>query len=225
MSYSARGGSFNAAPPFHGVPGGPITGPIRRIFFRPGARRLEASFHRALTAMRRRRLRRRKGAADALHCRWIDAEPVGNDPYARPPTSRQSLTDSFLQRRSYRRSPEAVSLVLESRNGSTDSFNGHSPSRSRGSGQAKVRYSAPCAGCSCAPAKPAAPWCRGRHWLGHSCNVGAVRRRQANSLDAPRQCFSGYLLMNPSRLGIFTLGKVSAFIASFSPIILLSARI
>ena len=51
------------------------------------------------------------------------------------------------------------------------------------------------------------------------------RRRQANSLDAPRQCFSGYLLMNPSRLGIFTLGKVSAFIASFSPIILLSARI
>ncbi len=53
-------------------------------------------------------------AADALHCRWIDAEPVGNDPYARPPTSRQS-----------RRPPEAVSLVLESRNGSTDSFNGH----------------------------------------------------------------------------------------------------
>src|SRR6516164_11547729 len=51
------------------------------------------------------------------------------------------------------------------------------------------------------------------------------RRRQANSLDAPRQCSSGYLLMNPSRLGIFTLGKVSAFIASFSPIILLSARI
>src|SRR5215831_10790926 len=51
------------------------------------------------------------------------------------------------------------------------------------------------------------------------------RRRQANILDAPRQCFSGYLLMNPSRLGIFTLGKVSAFIASFSPIILLSARI
>src|SRR5215467_5986992 len=51
------------------------------------------------------------------------------------------------------------------------------------------------------------------------------RRRRANSLDAPRQCFSGYLLMNPSRLGIFTLGKVSAFIASFSPIILLSARI
>src|SRR5262245_22200460 len=42
------------------------------------------------------------------------------------------------------------------------------------------------------------------------------RRRQANSLDAPRQCFSGYLLMNPSRLGIFTLGKVSAFIASFA---------
>src|SRR6516165_7012555 len=28
-------------------------------------------------------------AADALHCRWIDAEPLGNDPYARPPRSRQ----------------------------------------------------------------------------------------------------------------------------------------
>jgi hypothetical protein len=42
-------------------------------------------------------------AADALHCRWIDAEPLGNDPYARPPRSRQSLTDSFLQRRGYRR--------------------------------------------------------------------------------------------------------------------------
>ena len=34
--------------------------------------------------------------------RWIDAEPLGNDPYARPPRSRQSLTDSFLQRRGYR---------------------------------------------------------------------------------------------------------------------------
>src|SRR5262249_16893510 len=51
------------------------------------------------------------------------------------------------------------------------------------------------------------------------------RRGQGNSLAAPPQSFSGYLLMNPSRLGIFTLGKVSAFIASFSPIILLSARI
>ena len=40
-----------------------------------------------------------------------------------------------------------------------------------------------------------------------------------------RQCFSGYLLMKPSRLGIFTLGNVSAFITSFSPMILLSARI
>ena len=42
-------------------------------------------------------------AADALHGRWIDAKPLGNDPYARPPRSRQSLTDSFLQRRGYRR--------------------------------------------------------------------------------------------------------------------------
>ena len=36
-------------------------------------------------------------AVDALHCRWIDAEPLGNDPYAGPPWSCQSLTDSFLQ--------------------------------------------------------------------------------------------------------------------------------
>src|SRR5215831_13707064 len=125
MSYSARGGSFNAAPPFHGVPGGPITGPIRRIFFRPGARRLEASFHRALTAMRRRRLRRRKGAADALHCRWIDAEPVGNDPYARPPRRRQSLTDSFLQRRGYRRPTQTLPLAPGPRKSGADAFLNH----------------------------------------------------------------------------------------------------
>src|SRR5262249_28895288 len=38
-----------------------------------------------------------------------DAEPLGNDPYARPPRSRQSLTDSFLQPRGYRnRSPVAA---------------------------------------------------------------------------------------------------------------------
>ena len=67
----ARGGSFDAVPPFHGVPGGQFTGPIRRIFLRHArmissiARScggLEFSFHRrALTAMPRRRLRRRKG--------------------------------------------------------------------------------------------------------------------------------------------------------------------
>jgi hypothetical protein len=38
------------------------------------------------------------------------------------------------------------------------------------------------------------------------------------------QCFSGYLLTNPSRFGIFTFGKVSAFMTSFSPMILLSAK-
>ena len=34
------------------------------------------------------------------------------------------------------------------------------------------------------------------------------------------QCFSGYLLMKPSRLGIFTLGKVCASITSISPMTL-----
>jgi hypothetical protein len=42
---------------------------------------------------------------------------------------------------------------------------------------------------------------------------------------ARRQCFSGYRLTNPLRFGIATFGRVSAFIASFSPITLLRARI
>jgi hypothetical protein len=42
---------------------------------------------------------------------------------------------------------------------------------------------------------------------------------------ARRQCLSGYRLTNPFRFGICTFGKVSAFIASFSPMILLPARI
>ena len=42
--------------------------------------------------------------------------------------------------------------------------------------------------------------------------------------DAYRvQCLLGYNGMNPSRLGMRTFGSVSAFIASFSPMILLSA--
>jgi len=39
------------------------------------------------------------------------------------------------------------------------------------------------------------------------------------------QCFSGYLLTNALRFGIATFGRVSAFITSFSPMILLRARI
>ena len=42
--------------------------------------------------------------------------------------------------------------------------------------------------------------------------------------DAHRvQCLLGYNGMNPSRLGMGTFGSVSAFIASVSPMILLSA--
>jgi hypothetical protein len=67
-------------------------------------------------------------AADALHCRWIDAEPFGNDPYAGPPRSRQSLADSFFQRRGYRRPAKAFSPVLDSRKPGTGSFCGPRPS-------------------------------------------------------------------------------------------------
>src|SRR5262249_45148882 len=38
------------------------------------------------------------------------------------------------------------------------------PSRSPGSGRAKARCSAPCAGYSCARGSAAVPACRGRHW-------------------------------------------------------------
>src|SRR4029450_7576216 len=65
-------------------------------------------------------------AADALHRRWIDAEPLGNDPYARPPRSRQSLTDSFLQRRGYRRSAKPLPLALGPRKPRADAFLNHS---------------------------------------------------------------------------------------------------
>jgi hypothetical protein len=61
-------------------------------------------------------------AADALHCRWINAEPLGNDPYARPPRSRQSLTDSFFQRRGYRRPTKPLPLAPGPRKPGADAF-------------------------------------------------------------------------------------------------------
>ena len=64
-------------------------------------------------------------AADALHCRWIDAEPLGNDPYARPPRSRQSLTDSFLQRSGYRRPTKTLPLAPGPRKPGADAFLNH----------------------------------------------------------------------------------------------------
>src|SRR4029450_1777633 len=64
-------------------------------------------------------------AADALHCRWIDAEPLGNDPCARPPRSRQSLTDSFFQRRGYRRPTEPLPLAPGPRKPGADAFLNH----------------------------------------------------------------------------------------------------
>ena len=57
------------------------------------------------------------------------------------------------------------------------------------------------------------------------CTGGALRRgAHEGSWKSCCQCLSGYLLTNPSRLGIRTLGKVSAFITSLSPMILFNAR-
>ena len=49
-------------------------------------------------------------------------------------------------------------------------------------------------------------------------------RLNANPIRTPHSA-SGKRTMNPSRFGIFTLGKVSAFIASFSPMSLFWAKI
>src|SRR5258708_27894068 len=49
---------------------------------------------------------------------------------------------------------------------------------------------------------------------------GRLRRREVPGF----YIFSGNLGMKPSRLGIRTLGRVWAFMASFSPISLLAAR-
>src|SRR6478609_11214005 len=64
-------------------------------------------------------------AADALHRRWIDAEPLGNDPYARPPRSRQRRTDSFFQRRGYRRPTKPLPLAPGPRKPGADAFLNH----------------------------------------------------------------------------------------------------
>jgi Transposase len=73
------------------------------------------------------------------------------------------------------------------------------------------------------PAKYVRPYSKGQK--NDFRDAEAIAEAVPTAWTPRRQCFSGYLLMNPSRLGIFTLGKVSAFITSFSPIILLSARI
>ena len=56
----------------------------------------------------------------------------------------------------------------------------------------------------------------GTWWVGQSTG--------SNFNSSPSdQCFSGYLLTKPSRFGMRTLGSVSAFMTSFSPMILASA--
>ena len=54
-----------------------------------------------------------------------DAEPLGNDPYARPPRSRQRLTDSFLQRRGYRRPTKTLPLAPGPGKPGADAFLNH----------------------------------------------------------------------------------------------------
>src|SRR5262249_4865970 len=46
----------------------------------------------------------------------------------------------------------------------------------------QTRCNAPCAGCSCGRAKPAAPACRGRHWPARSRRRGAACDGTANRL-------------------------------------------
>ena len=58
----------------------------------------------------------------------------------------------------------------------------------------------------------------------HALSLSVSLINDLSTADSYRvQCLPGYNGMNPSRLGMRTLGSVSAFIASFSPMILLSA--
>jgi hypothetical protein len=50
-------------------------------------------------------------AADPLHRRDVDAKLLGQNPHARAPRSRQRLTDSFCERRRYRRPAKPLSLA------------------------------------------------------------------------------------------------------------------
>ena len=60
-----------------------------------------------------------------MHCRWIDAKPLGNDRYARPPRSCQSLTDLLLQRRGYWRPTKTLPLAPGPRKPGADAFLNH----------------------------------------------------------------------------------------------------
>src|SRR5439155_27299760 len=64
-------------------------------------------------------------AADPLHRRDVDAKLLGKNPHARAPRSRQSLTDSFLQRRGYRRPTKTLPLAPGPRKSGADAFLNH----------------------------------------------------------------------------------------------------
>src|SRR5262245_7975337 len=66
-----------------------------------------------------------RARADPLNRARIYAEPLGNEPYARSPRSRQSLTDSFFQRRGYRRPTKPLSLAPGPRKPGADTFLNH----------------------------------------------------------------------------------------------------
>jgi hypothetical protein len=55
----------------------------------------------------------------------IDAKPSSDLARTGPSMRRQGVTDSFFQGGGYRRPPEALSLIPDSRKGGTDSFSSH----------------------------------------------------------------------------------------------------
>ena len=57
-----------------------------------------------------------------MHRRDVDAKLLGKNPHARAPRSRQSLTDSFLQRRGYRRPTKTLPLAPGPRKSGADAF-------------------------------------------------------------------------------------------------------
>src|SRR5215468_6285889 len=66
-------------------------------------------------------------AADSLHCAGVNSKPFGNDAHTGPPTSRQSLADSFFECGGNRWATEAFTFTPGPRKPGTDSFRNHRP--------------------------------------------------------------------------------------------------
>ena len=54
-------------------------------------------------------------AADSLHCAGVNSKPFGNDAHTGPPTSRQSLADSFFECGGNRRLPSPLARARPAR--------------------------------------------------------------------------------------------------------------